>query len=566
MVVLLSALGLSAALPPAAMALGAVLAIGGAAFVWAVRAPGSALLLVGRTLYWHAAAIAVGLVLVLQARQGWAYYAYAGVVLTFWIEAASLQARDAPAASRSLAFARRNAVLLATLAAVLLIWGLYLAAYYPGIMSTDSINEWTQALSFKLSDYSPAIYTLFLWAAGTLWRAPAVAATVQLVVSALSVAWLAAYLDRRGVARWVLALGLAIYLVLPIFGTFTVTLWHDIPYSLIVLWVTHAMYELYVTKGDWLRVRWRGWALGASLVLLPLFAHNGLSVVCGVLVGSWIVLRRYRRAVGWIAAGVVVGFLSVEYLVYPVIGVQPLTKEFASEALLHQVSAAITQHGVQGLPSKDVAYLVRIMPLKDWTQKYNPYTPQFLVSQRFNPSFNETPIDQHFGEFLSVWATLGMKYPGSYVMERVTENALVLDATGSHRIALSPLGVEKNSIGLRTTSLAPALRSELISIAKYTTDKMLWLWRAFWVMWLLVALTIAGYFLRGRSILFAAIPWVFQVLGLAISIQGQSVRYYYSLFLILPYFIGIVTLPRRGMEASLVRPLAQRSAEAAPPQ
>jgi hypothetical protein len=339
---------------------------------------------------------------------------------------------------------------------------------------------------------------------------------------------------------------MALFMGLPIFGTFTVTLWHDIPYSLIVLWVTYAMYEMYQTKGQWLDVRWRQWMLGALLVLVPLFAHNGLSVVFGVLVAAWIVLRAYRRTVTWIAIGTVAGFLAMQSVVYPAIGVQPYSKAFASEAMLHQISAAITEHGVTGLPANDVAYLERIMPLKDWTKKFNPYTPQFLVSSRYNPSYNETPIDRHFSQFLHVWVAIGAMHPDSYLKERLTENALILDPTGSHRIALSPLRIAPNTLGLRTKSLAQPLLDNLRYIESYTTAHLLWIWRPFWVMWLLLALTLAGWYLRGRGILYAAIPWIFQVLGLAVAIQGQSVRYYYSLFLILPYFIGLVSLPVSG--------------------
>ncbi len=539
---LLLAMGARSAAPVLAAVLGLALLVAGA---------GVALLpLVRRahamdfSLYWHAAAAVAGFALLLHAQQGWAFYAYAGLVFFGWLEAVTLaQTRaDAPGLRPALAWTRRNAVFLATFAALLLVFGAYWAAYYPAIMSPDSLSEWSQVMTMHLSDYSPAVYTLFVWISGGLWHSPASVAAAQLLASAAAIALAVAYLHRRGVSRAVLALGMALYMGLPIFGTFTVTLWHDIPYSLIVLWITYAMYEMHVSKGRWLDARWRRWALGASLVLLPLFAHNGLSVVFGVLMGAWVVLKTYRRAVIWIALGTVAGFLGVQYLVYPAIGVQPYSKAFASEAMIHQISAAITEHGVQGLPARDVAYLERIMPLKDWTKKFNPYTPQFLVSPRYNPSYNESPIDSHFSEFLHVWAAIGEKHPDSYLRERLTENALILYPTGSHRIALSPLRIAPNTAGLRTRSLAQALLDNLRNIENYTTAKLLWIWRPFWVMWLLLALTLAGWYLRGRRILFAAIPWVFQVLGLAIAIQGQSVRYYYSLFLILPYFIGLLGL------------------------
>ena len=495
---------------------------------------------------WHSTAALAGLILLVGAEDGLAFFAYMALLLVGWLEITAPDRSATTDASSVGAWILRHKVFVATFAALLLAWLPYWLSYFPAIMSPDSLSEWSQASSFHLSDYSPAVYTLYIWLIGTHAHSPAAASLLQLLLSSALIAGQFAYLSRNNARRWLLAISLGLYLALPIFGTFTVTLWHDILYSLLVLWVTHAMCLMYVTKGDWLKSRWNSWALGLALLLIPLLAHNGLSVVFGVLVAAALVLRRWRWRVLAIAGGWFAGFLFVQLLVYPWLGVQPYSKAFASEALIHQISAAIAQHGTTGLSATEKGYLQEIMPFKDWVQKYNPYTPQFLVSKRFNPSYNETPIDRHYTEFLKIWAEVGLRYPDSYLQERISENALILKATGDYRIALSSLRIAPNGMNLKTHSAAQALLDTLRRITNFTTTYMIWLWRPFWVMWLLFLLTALGALLRGRVILFAAIPWLFQVLGLAISIQGQSVRYYYSLFLILPYFLAIVFLRARG--------------------
>ena len=504
---------------------------------------------------WLGSSALASFILLLGTNNGLAYYLYTALLLVGWLAVATLPEGKAFGPMTGAGqWVRRHGVAMATFATLLLAWLPFWLSYFPGIMSPDSLSEWSQALSFHLSDYSPAIYTLFIWLTGTPLRSPGSVSLLQLLLTAASIAVLFAYLYRSGAKPWLLAVGLAIYLALPIYGTFTVTLWHDIIYSLIVLWTTHAMYSMYRSQGRWLDKRGHGWALGAALVLMPLFAHNGLSVVCGVLAGAFLVLKSHRRRVAAIAGGFVAGYLLVQAALYPLLGIQPYSKAFASEALLHQISAAITQHGTSDLSPAQKRYLQQIMPFKDWVRKYNPYTPQFLVSPRFNPDFSAKPIDQHYGTFLEVWRQVGLLHPDSYLSERLTENALVLRPTGSYRIALSSLDVADNGLGLKTQSVAQPLLDTLRRTADYTIQYMLWLWRPFWVMWLLVLLTLAGWLLRGRIVLFTAIPWVFQVLGLAISIQGQSVRYYYSLFLILPYFLAVALMPSRQLRA-ISRPL-----------
>ncbi len=543
--------------PPFALPIAAIAAIGAVALAQLAR-PGGRSPAAAITVAWYASAAVASLLMLLDATSGLAFYAYMALLLLGWLEVTALSRRSGRSADGLPGWLRRHAMPLATLAALVLAWVPFWLSYFPGIMSPDSLSAWSQAASFHLSDYSPAIYTLLIRLTGTPLQSPAAVSLLQILLTAGSIAALYAYLDRQGAQRWLMAVGLGLYLGLPIFGTFTVTLWHDVLYSLLVLWVTHAMYAMYGSKGLWLASRGRSWALGAALLLIPLFAHNGLSVVFGVLVGSFLVLRAHRRRIVAIGAGVLAAFLGVQLLIYPMLGVQPYSKAFASEALIHQISAAIAQHGTTGLTASQKRYLQTIMPLRDWVQKYNPYTPQYLVSLRYNPAYREAPIDRHYTEFLKVWAEIGLRYPGSYLGERITENALVLRPTGSYKIALSSLNIAANRLGLKTHSAAQPLLDTLRRIAGFTTAYMLWLWRPFWVMWLLLGLTLAGTFLRGRIVLFTAIPWLFQVLGLAISIQGQSVRYYYSLFLILPYLVAIVFVAPPGLMSSAKERLARR--------
>ena len=535
--------------PPFALPIAAAAAVAAVAAVAVAQLarPGGQSHVVAIAVLWHAAAAVASLVMLLDATSGLAFYAYVALLLLGWLEVTDWSRRtDLSSAGGLVGLMRRHAMLLATLAALALAWIPFWLSYFPGIMSPDSLSEWSQAASFHLSDYSPAIYTLLIRLTGTPFKSPAAVSLLQLLLTAGSIATLYAYLDRQGARRWLLAVGLGLYLGLPIFGTFTVTLWHDVLYSLLVLWVTHAMYAMYVSKGAWLSSRGHSAWLGAALLAIPLFAHNGLSVVFGVLAGAFLALRTCRRRLAAIGAGVLAAFLGTQLLIYPMLGVQPYSKAFASEALIHQISAAIAQHGTAGLTASQKQYLRTIMPLRDWVRKYNPYTPQYLVSPRYNPAYQEASIDRHYTEFLTVWAEIGLRYPGSYLGERISENALVLRPTGSYKIALSSLDIAANRLGLRTRSAAQPLLATLRRIAVFTTTYMLWLWRPFWAMWLLLGLTLAGAFLRGRVVLFTAIPWVFQVVGLAISIQGQSVRYYYSLFLILPYLLAIAFMTPRA--------------------
>ena len=127
-----------------------------------------------------------------------------------------------------------RALVLGWLSAVpLLIWW---AGWFPGFLSTDSIDQLGQVDRFDFFNFHPIFHTFSMWVVTRIWDHPGAVTLVQVLLLAGLLGFVARRLVQVGVPWW-LAVGAAWFTAaLPMVGATTITIWKDIPYSLAVVW------------------------------------------------------------------------------------------------------------------------------------------------------------------------------------------------------------------------------------------------------------------------------------------------------------------------------------------
>ena len=107
-------------------------------------------------------------------------------------------------------------------------WGVYLLAFWPGLMSANSLDQWGQVLSGRYNDHHPAFHSFIIWLLTRLAETPAVVALAQIVALALVAGAVLAFIESLGVAPvWVWAASI-LFAVSPVNGTMVNTLWKDL--------------------------------------------------------------------------------------------------------------------------------------------------------------------------------------------------------------------------------------------------------------------------------------------------------------------------------------------------
>ncbi len=179
---------------------------------------------------------------------------------------------------------------------------LYLAADWPGSMTPDSVFMHTELKRLQFTNHHPYSYSLIILALHLLYDAPVTVIIFQILTFHTLCGFFFYMLYKRGVRLYILV---ALYMLVPLsipVNLLNITIWKDIPYSLVVLfWAFFLTYLLYNRLyGDHVELPGRvvSGILAFTFMLLCTLRHNGvvylpfipfvLLCICRVRWGWWL--------------------------------------------------------------------------------------------------------------------------------------------------------------------------------------------------------------------------------------------------------------------------------------
>ena len=173
---------------------------------------------------------------------------------------------------------------------------LYLAAYFPGGVSSDTLMQWDDAHRFYFHDWHPVLHTLLIWLLTRIVDHPAFVLLCQLAAYAAAVGYVTAVLARWRFPKAVCALVAAFLSLNPALCSIMTFIWKDCAFAICALFLGAQLLEIHLSGGEWLSGRGHAAALALTLALTSIFRHNGLAMTLPVAV--WLAVsfpRRLRR-------------------------------------------------------------------------------------------------------------------------------------------------------------------------------------------------------------------------------------------------------------------------------
>ena len=157
--------------------------------------------------------------------------------------------------------------------------GFFLAVFWPGIMSPDSLSIWrASGLPEIYQNNHPILNQIFYMYLRGLWNNPAVVPVFQIFAAALLVAFVFGRIRKRGVPLWLLLpFFLPVLFSLPV-HLYNIALWKDIPFALLVTAWGVMLAFMYsdrdvggrpISAGQW-------FCILAMYIMVGFFRHNGL--------------------------------------------------------------------------------------------------------------------------------------------------------------------------------------------------------------------------------------------------------------------------------------------------
>jgi len=398
------------------------------------------------------------------------------------------------------------------------IWSLYLLAFWPGSMSPDSLDQWRQVLAgiTHFKDWHPAFHTLMIWLLTRIWLSPTIVVLAQIMVLGGVAGWCLSVLQRWGVPRailWITALIFAGWLVN---GLMVITLWKDIAYSVAMLALTMILFQLVMSRGQWLN------RMGASCVLIfvlfsvAIYRHNGIIPAIGLSLVLPLVFPVFWKKISIICLLALLLLVAVRGPLYTVMDVKrgnPLQVVYAEnvQKIVSLLSSKKEEQGVE-IPVKAMnrsGTAVKTPSAKKQKPQYGPVEDRLLSSSIL---WRVLPLEGFFTriDFVNMW--------GKYKVD------------GRHIKYIS-----SNKMGLDEASLMPKVMTKIFAYFE-ESKKGMWglLWRpAIYLYVFFVCIAVAGYRLKSWKILLLTSPIILNSLPTLFHIIHKSIfRYHYSIILV----------------------------------
>lgn len=420
----------------------------------------------------------------------------------------------------------------------------YLMSYYPGVMSADSFTQWSQMENFKFSDWHPAFSTLINWVLTRIWHSPAVIGIFNSLLFSLAFALMVMEYKKSGVKKAVLYPIAVIFILNPINGIMSITIWKDITYSILMLLLTFLAVKIFSSEGRWLRSPLNATLLVVTLVCGALVRHNGTIPVGIMLICMITFYPKHWKNTAVIAAITVAAIMLIKGPVYDKLNVVPINSFQELVNPIMQVAGIITGNGVLTEKEKDIVN--KILPIKDWKVGYTKYNAVKLVATK---GFNMGFFKNNMNDFLKAWAGMALRNPGLAIRAYLDRTAIIwrIINPNNHYIYTNPRSVANNNFNIKMKSVLPSIKKCLDRILQTLGKEGFYIsWKPAFFMLIILLFGLAAIIKNGRKWMFVLIPVLGNTLGLLVVTTSAQPRYYYATLIIAPFIIAAAFAPGKN--------------------
>lgn len=292
---------------------------------------------------------------------------------------------------------------------LVLLWSPYLLAYYPGILTPDSLTSLLQAKDLSLLyNHIPVAYTLAValfarigWWIGDANFGVFVFSLAQLFTMAGVLSYSAYWIRRKlhkPVVSWA---ALLFYGLNPVVAMHSITMWKDVLFSAWIVLLCLFLFDVALSGGRELKDRKGIRRLCVLLTIISFGRNNGLYVAVICLAVLLIAYKDIRKKLLVKGGEVLLAILLIQGPGYAAFGI---TQSGFAESVgipLQQVSYTVIHDGE--LTEEDREFLENIIPIQAVRESYSPVSADNI---KFNPEFNTAFFEENKAGFVKLYLKL----------------------------------------------------------------------------------------------------------------------------------------------------------------
>jgi hypothetical protein len=438
------------------------------------------------------------------------------------------------------------------------IWSVYGVVFYPGLISWDFFVQWYE-MSGKAprSDWHPFFHTSLIWLLTRIWFSPAALMIAQIGFMSAIVGMAVWTLHRIGVSSLIIAALVLFYAFFPLNGFYAVSLWKDISYSVVFLWLILLFIRISSVNGKEIARKNVFLQLFFSLCCIAMMRHNGIVPAFGSL--AILFVLHYRSQLKSVTALSIAVIAAVTLFRGPILdrlGVEVKSRKAAKAQVLVQHIGAVLNDGGE-LAEEDKPFLSNILPLAHWKGGYQARSCMPLICGKdaqgrafFNGLFLQD--DANYKKFLTIWARLASQYPMSILRYYTDATELIWRIQSSYGIFIIPdEGLTVNDLYSGYTP-SPPLKEQTGKFGKFLIHLLLghpsvgwFLYRGALYFWLSIFFLSLTFIRSGKlAVPVVAAPMLLQVATVAAFPLAQDTRYMFPVILAAPVFVALYFSPK----------------------
>ena len=425
-------------------------------------------------------------------------------------------------------------------------WALVLLVLFPGLLSQDSITHWKQMATGDYNSLHSVLYTLCIWLLTRLWYSPAIVFIVQILALSLTFAWGLGILEKAGAPRWSLWMLSLLFTVFLPNALYVNTLWKDIPYSILILWLSISLTRLALQNSS-RSISWlQSVSIGVALSALLLFRHNGLFVVMIVILLLFLIVWRDWQKPLVTACTFLLLTVLFNSPVSSALGVENYNKT----SLIYFFHIAAHEAAGDGILLEEHEVLNTILP--DAEQYYQCSTHNDIYE---HPRLDHTQLSLADQQLRAITLRLFLHNPMVDFKHQICAGSLVWQVPPQTYTYLGPLNpnigrwIVENNFGIAEDSKFPQMLPGIMKIIEFTQENPI-AFRIFWrpALLLYLLLIVSGALLlrwKNWRTLIPAIPVLVHSFTLMAVELSHEYRFQYPLTLVALWSIGLIFITWR---------------------
>ncbi len=336
---------------------------------------------------------------------------------------------------------------------IMLAWLPYFLKYCPAIITPDSLDQIYQTQGINvLTNHHPVFHTFIIGIGlniGKLIGNYNVGVAIFTVSQMLTLSAIFAFtiyaMSKKNINNGIKIGTFIFFAFYPIFGMYSITIWKDIPFAIVMLLFILQLVDLIYNEKEFLNSKKKKIYLIISMILVIMFRNNGIYVV---LLTIPFLLWFYRKNFKKILIISVIPVIF--YLLYtgPVFKIFNIKKGSVREALsipLQQFVRVLKDRGSE-LTDKQKQSIYNFLPEDDIVELYDP-----TLSDPVKACFDDEYFNKNKFEFITTWAGIVFGYPVEVVEAFLCNNYGYWYPEASNWVVSRV--IMENELGIKTTSM-----------------------------------------------------------------------------------------------------------------